>query len=79
MPKTYDSIKNIGRYWFLLQALTSDRSSHQRCSVRKGVLRNFGKFTEKYLCQSFIFKKENLAQVFSFKFCAISKNTFFTE
>ena len=28
-----------------------DRSSHRRCSVRKDVLRNFAKFTEKHLCQ----------------------------
>ena len=28
------------------------RSSHQRCSVREGVLRNFTKFTGKHLCQS---------------------------
>ena len=28
------------------------KSSHQRCSVRKGVLRNFAKFTGKQLCQS---------------------------
>ena len=33
------------------------RSSHQRCSERKGVLRNFAKFTEKHLCQSFFFNK----------------------
>ena len=33
------------------------RSSHQSCSVRKGVLRNFGKFTGKHLCQSLIFNK----------------------
>ena len=26
------------------------RSSHRRCSVRKGVLRNFEKFTGKHLC-----------------------------
>ena len=26
------------------------RSSHRRCSVRKGVLRNFAKFTGKHLC-----------------------------
>ena len=32
-----------------------DRSSHQRCSVRKVVLRNFTKFTEKHLCQSLFF------------------------
>ena len=53
----------------------------------KGVPRNFLKFTGKYLCQGFFFnkvaglrpanlwKKETLAQVFSCKFCEISKNT----
>ena len=63
------------------------RSSHQRCSVKKGVLRNFAKFTWKHLCQSLFFnkvaggacnfiKKETLAQVFSGEFCEISKNNF---
>ena len=33
------------------------RSSHRRCSVRKGVLRNFTKFTEKHLRQSIFFNK----------------------
>ena len=33
------------------------RSSHQKCSVRKGLLRNFAKFTGKYLCQSLFFTK----------------------
>ena len=28
-----------------------DRSSYRRCSVKKGVLRNFAKFTGKHLCQ----------------------------
>ena len=32
-------------------------TSHQRCSVRKGVLRNFTKFTRKHLCQSLFFDK----------------------
>ena len=35
----------------------SDRSSHQRCSIKKGVLRNFAKFTGKHLCQSLFFNK----------------------
>ena len=36
------------------------RSSHQRCSVRKGVLRNFTKFPRKHLCQSlFLIKLQN--------------------
>ena len=33
------------------------RSSHQRRSVRKGVLRDFAKFTGKHLCQSLFFNK----------------------
>ena len=66
------------------------RSSHQRCSLRKGFLRNFTKFAGKHLCQSLFLiklqasvcnfvKKETLAQVLSYEFCEISKNTFFTE
>ena len=33
------------------------RSSHQKCSVRKGVLRNFAKFAGKRLCQGLFFNK----------------------
>ena len=77
------------RVWGL--SFTMDRSSHQRCSVKKDVLRNFAKFIGKHLCQSLFFnkvagggacnfiKKETLAQVFSSEFCEISKNTLFTE
>ena len=37
------------------------RSSHRRCSVEKGVLRNFAKFTGKRLCQSlFLIKLQAL-------------------
>ena len=35
----------------------NNRSSHERYSVRKGVLRNFAKFTGKQLCQSLFFNK----------------------
>ena len=71
--------------------MLSNRSSHQRYSVRKDVFRNFSKFTGKHLCQSLFFnkvvqaqacnfiKKETLAQVFAFEFWEISKKTFFTE
>ena len=62
------------------------RSSHQKCSINKSVLRNFTKFTGNHLCQSLFFnkvaracnfiKKETLAQVFSCEFCEILKNTF---
>ena len=33
------------------------RSSHWRCSVKKGVLRNFAKFARKHLCQILFFIK----------------------
>ena len=51
---------------------------------KKGVLRNFTKFTGKHL-YLFLIKlpatllKKTLAQVFSCEFCGIFKNTFFTE
>ena len=69
------------------------RSSHQRCSVRKGVLRDFTKFTWKHPSQGLSFnniagpanflknrlwiKNETLAQVFFYEFWEISRNTFF--
>ena len=36
---------------------TKSRSSHQSCSMYKGVLRNFTKFTGKHLYESLFFKK----------------------
>ena len=33
------------------------RSSHQRCSIKKGILGNFTKFTGKHLCQSLSFNE----------------------
>ena len=69
------------------QPSTIFRSIHQRCPVKKGVLRNFAIFTGKHLRQSLFFnkvkacnfiKKETVAQVFSCEFCEISKSTYFT-
>ena len=49
------------------------RSTHQRCSLKKGALRNFAKFTGKDLRQSLLacnfIKKETMTQVLSCKFC----------
>ena len=42
--------------WVSLR-LSKARSSHRRCSVRKGILKNFAKFTGKHLCQSLFFNK----------------------
>ena len=59
--------------------------------MKKGVLRNFTKFTGKCLCQILFFnkvaglrsvtllKKEALAQVFSSEFCEILRTPFFIE
>ena len=62
------------------EAIRTVRSSRPEVLCKKGVLRNFTKFTGKHLCQSLFCslrpKKETLAQVFSCEFCEISKNTF---
>ena len=56
------------------RVIVSDSLNHrvkvclQRCSFKKGVLRNFAKFTGKYQCQSLFFKRESLAQVFFSEF-----------
>ena len=66
------------------------QNSHRTWSIRKGVLRNFAKFTGKLVCQSLGFNKvagwnlqlyfkKTLAQVLSCEFCEISKNSFFTK
>ena len=69
-------------------SITGFRSNRPEVFYKKGVLRNFAKFTGKHLCQSLFFnkvagtacnfiKKETLAQVFSCQFCEIFNNTFF--
>ena len=101
------SVKKCSEVWFwqgiremiwivhsrgTLTKLGALRSSHQRDSVRKRVLRNFANFTGKRTGVSFLIKLqasgpqtcsfiniETLAQVLSGEFCEISKNTFFTE
>ena len=55
------------------------KSSRPEVFCKKDVHRNFAKFTEKQLGQSLLtatLLKKKLAQVFSFEFCEISKNTF---
>ena len=56
------------------------KSSLPGVFFKESILRNFAKFTRKYLCQSLNFiKKETLAQVFSCEFCEIFKTPFFIE
>ena len=66
-------------------------STYQRCSIKKGILKNFTKLTGNHVCLSLIFnkvaghrpatlfKKETLLQVFSWEFCEIFKSTFIAE
>ena len=58
------------------------RSSHCKCSVKKGVLRNFA--LQENICARVSFsmkfiKNETLAQVLFYEFRKISEGTFFTE
>ena len=48
---------NIGRFFNFFSQSGSYRSSHGRCSVKKGVPRNFAKFIWKHLCQSLFLNK----------------------
>ena len=61
--------------WRLEQKCSLNRRSPE-VYCKKGVLKNFAKFTGKHLCQSLFFKKETLAQMFSCEFCKIFKSTF---
>ena len=68
-----------------MQCWPRQGSHWSRSSVKKRVIRNFTKFTENtcigvsfYAEACNFIKKETLAQVFSFEFCDIFKNTYFT-
>ena len=60
----------------ICRSFSSIRSIHRICSVRKGVLRNFAKFTGKHLCQSLFFKKETLARRFPVNFTKFVRTSF---
>ena len=47
----------MARYRLILSHCLNPRSSHQKRSMKKGVLRNFTNFTGKHLCQSLFFNK----------------------
>ena len=72
--------------WLLLSFFARTVEQYQ-VFCKKGVLKNFTKFTEKHLRQSFLFnevtynfmKKKTLAHVFSCEFYEIFKNTFFLK
>ena len=55
------------------------RSSHQRCSVRKGVLRNLAKFTGKRLRPGTLLKKRFWHRCFPVNIAKFLRTLFFTE
>ena len=64
----------------------SSRSSDQRCSIKRPVLKNFEIFTRKNLRWSFlrpsgmnIYQEEAPTQVFFCEYCEIIKNTYFEK
>ena len=71
--KSYDFLHLIEKSLYVLNKV-SNRSIRQRCSVKRGVLKNFAKFTGKHLCQSiFLILKKRLWYMFSCEFCKIFK------
>ena len=71
---------DFNMYLHLIEKDSSVRSSRPEELYKKGVLRNFAKFTGKQLCRSFFLNKvaglrpatllkKTLAQVFSCEFC----------
>ena len=65
------------------------RSSHQRCSIKKGILRNLTKFTWRHLCQSLflnkvyrglqLYLKRLWHRCFLVNFAKFIRTSFFTE
>ena len=69
--KAYDRVL----IWQWKISVTIGKAVTLRCSVKKTVSKNPGKFTRKHLFQAY----DTLAQAFSFEFCGIFKNTFLIE
>ena len=46
-----------GEFLYLNVIISHYRSSHRRCSIKKGLLKNFEKLTGKHLCQILFFNK----------------------
>ena len=55
--KAHPRLPQISRMVSLATLAVNYRSRHRRCSVKKGVLRNFAKCTGKHQCQSLFFNK----------------------
>ena len=69
----YNLLVNYYIGWWLSDSV---RSSHQRCSVRKGVLRNFAKFTGKHLRERLSLKKSVWRRCFTVNFTKFLRTPF---
>ena len=77
--------RSLDNEWSFLSrlSLVNEEAVSQRCSVKKGVLRNFTKFTRKHLCQGLFFNrpatllKKRLWHRRFLWICAIFRDTFF--
>ena len=72
-------LKNLKNLKCLPCIIFPFRSSQQKCSVKKGVFRNFAKFTGKHLCQSLFFNKVLGLRSFRAIFVKFLKTPFLTE
>ena len=80
-------VRDIGETSFnRLLLLLILKSSHERCSIEKGVLKNFANFTEKHLCWSLFNKVAKLRacniirkRLQPREICEIFKSTCFEE
>ena len=84
------NVKYINSFRIFVPPIKYHQKEPPEMFCKKGVFKNFVKFTGKHLCQSLFFNeiaslrpatllKQALAQVFSSEFCEIFKNTVFTE
>ena len=78
---------DVWGYQWVSTDIHSLGSNHRKCSIKKGVIKDFVKFRRKHQCQNLFFRpqacnfnrKETLAQVFSCWFCEIFKDIHLTE
>ena len=85
----YIILKLHNQHWPKVHLGTILRSSHDRCCIKQGVLKNFVKITGKHLCQSLLFNNVPGLRPATllktrlwhrcFQFCRIFRSTFLTE
>ena len=82
--------EGIEIYCRMLKNIEIDRSSHQRCSIKKAILKIFRNIHRKHLCWSLFliklqtllpttYEKETSTQVFPCEYCENLNSTYFEE